>query len=140
MKKLTLIFITILLFMIIGCSSDDSSGDTTGIGGIGGTGGTGGTGNVTIQVQGQAGNDGNYYFYINPSVAITLTSVIVTLAGSGSETIDMQNTQFQANNSKACVYYPQNYGTSGSKWTFEFKGTLTSGGEAFDVTTTYTIP
>ncbi len=136
MRKIFILCSYVMLFTFFSCSSDDSGDSSTPV--FGGGGG-GGTGNVTIQVQGQTGQDGNYYFLINPSVAITLATVTITLTGTGNETIDI-NSQFPANTYTPCIYYPPSYAQKGSKWTFEFKGTLTNGGNAFDVTANYTIP
>jgi hypothetical protein len=136
MKKILITFLPLLFIFVSGCSNDSGGGSNPF--GTGGT--TGGTGNVTIQVQGQADGQGNYIFYINPSVAINLTSVTASVpAQQYEETIDI-NEQFQAGTLQGCIQYDANVIQSGMQFTFRFVGTITNGGQNFDVTTNYTIP
>ncbi len=83
MKKL-LFFIPLLLLLIAGCSSDKSGNNPLGgIGTVGGGtgGGTGGTGTVTWTIGQRQGDQGGTMLTASPSVAVTVTQVIVSVTG-----------------------------------------------------------
>ncbi len=131
-----LIFTLALLITFYGCSNNDNvTNNPQGLGGLGG-----GTGNVTIQVQGQADGQGNYIFYINPSVAINLTNVTASVPAQQYEETIAINEQYQAGTLQSCIQYAENVIQTGMQFTFRFVGTITNGGQNFDVTTNYTIP
>jgi hypothetical protein len=137
MKNFLIAIIVIFALSYFGCNNDSGSGGTDPFsgGGIGG-----GTGNVTIQVQGQADGQGNYIFYINPNVAITVANVTPSVAAAGyQETIDV-NAQFTAGTFQGLLQYTATDVQQGQQWKFVFTGTTTNGNQAFNATTNYTIP
>jgi hypothetical protein len=106
--------------------------------------GTGGGGSVAFQIAIIQDNQGTNLFGANPSVAVKITTVIVTQAqipvnqNIANPTPDeiiqpLANGQYYG-----IVEVPQEAQT-GQQWTFRFQGTLAQGGQAFDVTTNYTI-
>jgi hypothetical protein len=139
-----LIYLTFVISIFLwGCSDNNptaagSGGATGGLGG-GDTGG-GGNGNVTFQVSSQATQDG-YQFSFTPSANITVDKLNVTET-TGS------NYQEQFQGDGTTVY---NAGTqydlvsltgaqSQMHFKFELIGKTSPGGQAYDVTTEYTIP
>jgi hypothetical protein len=145
MKNRILILCTLLFCLIIGCSKDDSSGDTTGIGGIGGDGGGGGTGNVTITVGRAQDDQGTIWFGFNPSVSVKVTSAVITQAQLGiNQSVNNPNPNEEyaplAQNSFYTFYQVPQEAQTGQKWTFRFTGTIVQGGQAFDKTVSFTYP
>jgi hypothetical protein len=142
MKKTILLLFSLLLFLIVGCSSDDSGTDS-GIGGIGG--GGGGTGNVTIAVGVAQDDQGALWFGFNPSVTIKIASAVVTQAQLGiNQTVSNPNPNEEyapvAQNSFYTFYQVPQQAQSGQQWTFRFTGTIVQGGQAFDKTVNFTYP
>ena len=138
MKKL-IFFIPLLLLLIAGCSSNNSGNNP--IGGIGsGTGGGGGTGGVTWTIGQRAGDQGGVMLTANPSVAVTVTQVIVSVPANNFTDDPVQGdgqTVFQAGQ----FYDVKEYTgvTTGLQFSIEFKGNIGSAtGTAYDVTSTYT--
>ena len=137
MKKL--LFIIPLLFLISSCSNNSSGSNPTGTMGSGIIGG-GGTGSVVWTMGQRAGDQGGVMLTANPSVAVTVTQVIVSVPANNFTDDPVQGdgqTVFQAGQ----FYDVKEYTgvTTGLQFSIEFKGNLGSAtGTAYDVTSTYT--
>ncbi len=135
MKKILVVFLSLLFVLVNGCDNEGGTG-TDPFGGGGGT----GTGNVTITVD--IGTfEGNNWFGFSPNVQIKLNSAVATQAQLGiNETVNNPNPNqiFNANEMIAFYQVPQQ-AQVGQQWSFRFQGTLAQGGQAFDVTVNYTI-
>lgn len=136
MKKL--FFISFLLFISVSLFNCTENND--GSGGIFGPGG----GNVTFKVSIIQDDQGNNIFGANPSVQVKVTTILISQADipvnqtftnpSPDDVIDpLQDGQFYG-----FLEVPQE-AQVGQQWSFKFQGTLAQGGQAFEVTTNYTI-
>ena len=138
MRKL--IFFIPLLFLITNCNKDGGSGgNPLGFGTGGGTGG-GGTGSVVWTIGQRAGDQGGVMLTANPSVAVTVTQVIVSVPANNFTDDPIQGdgqTVFQPGQ----FYDVKEYTgvTTGLKFSIQFQGNIGSAaGTAYDVTSTYT--
>lgn len=136
MKKLILVFVSLLFIWITGCS-DDAGGTVTD---PFGSGGTSGTGNVTFTIASTQGQQGGIIFTATPSVSVKITKVTVSLpAQQFNDVIQGDGTTvFNANEAAQIEEYTGV--ASGQQWKFQFEGTLVSNNQAFNVTSNYTIP
>ncbi len=145
--KYILFLLTMCTIFFFGCSND--SGNPTGVGGVGGTGGdTGGgnnTGNVNLEVGLAQDNQGNIFFGVNPDVAVTITSIVVTQADQGiNETVTNPDPAQQFEPVQAGNYYTfygvqQQQLQTGQKWSFKFSGKIVEGNETYSKTVNYTV-
>ncbi len=145
--KYILVLLTMCTISFFGCSND--SGNPTGVGGVGGSGGdTGGgnnTGNVTLDIGLAQDNQGSIFFGVNPDVAITITTIVVTQAAQGiNETITNPDPAQQFEPVQSGNYYTfyepqQQQLQTGQQWTFKFTGTIVQGGANYSKTVNYTV-
>lgn len=142
MKKLILLTFSITLIFICSCDDTATTGGTlTDPFNIGG--GGGGTGTVTITISSRTGQQGETIFSGTPSAAVTLSVLTVSVpAQQYSESFNFDGTTVvSANVTEDLVQYPANSGVArGQQWTFQFQGTLASNGQAYNITSNYTIP
>ena len=136
MKKL-LIYLIPIIFVAFSACNDDSGGTVTS---PFGTGLTGGAGNVAFTIGTQQSQQGGIIFTASPSVAVKITKVTISLSAQQFTDVLQGDgtTQFNANQAVELEEYT-GVG-SGQQWTFQFEGTLASDGQAFNVTSNYTIP
>lgn len=94
--------------------------------------------NVTMAMGSQPGPNGGTLFTFKPSVDVKLNYVIVT-SGSFRDSLNDGGVYVY---SKDSTYGVQEYQgvASGQQWSFNFFGTLASGGTAFSATANYTVP
>ncbi|RPI73369.1 MAG: hypothetical protein EHM47_06240 [Ignavibacteriales bacterium] len=133
------LFLSLLLFSsfaFLSCGENkDGSGDLLG---------TGGGGNVTFQISIVQDDRGNNLFGANPSAAVKITTILVNQAQIPvNETVTNPTPDEVIQPLEGGQYYgffevPQGAQT-GQQWSFRFQGTLAQGGQAFNVTTNYTI-
>ena len=109
---------------------------------MGGNGGGNNTGTVTIQVQGQDDQQGNYTFSLNPSEAISLTTVTAAVtAAQYQEDFDFsQQGQWNGSAFQPFLQYDSNVIQQGQQWQFKFVGKTVNGNKDFNVTKNYSIP
>jgi hypothetical protein len=130
-----LLFVTLfLLFFYLGCSKDDPVSPGTG-------GGIGGTNSVSFTISTQPGTQGGTVLFAAPSVDVVITQVDVSVpAENFTDTVQGDGTTvFPANQPVSIDEYTGVQ--SGQQWVFRFQGKIgSSTGQAFDVSTNYTIP
>jgi len=136
MKRILIAFLPLLFILINGCSNDSGSG--TNPFGAGGT--TGGSGNVAWTIGQRAGDNGGVMLTAKPSVAVTVTQVIVSVPANNFTDDPIQGdgqTVYQPGQ----FYDVQEYTgvTTGLQFSIQFQGKVgSSTGTAYDVTSTYT--
>ena len=139
MKKLLIVFLPLLFIFFNGCSNNGTGtgSDPFGGGGIGG----GGTGSVTWTISQRQGDNGGIMFTAKPSVAVTVTSVAISLPA--------QNFNDPVQGDGQTVYQPGQFYdiseytgvASGQQWTFAFQGKVgSSTGTAYTANSNYTVP
>ena len=135
MKKIISISLLLITIIILGCQDDSNTGVTDPFG----TGTNTGTGNVTFSMSTTQGQQG-VIFVATPSVAVKITKVTVSLPAQQFTDVltDDGTTVFNANEGVQLDEYTGV--ASGQQWTFQFEGSLANGGQAFNVTSNYTIP
>ena len=141
MKLLYFSIITILLSSLVSCSDDSSGGVTDPFGSGNGQGS--GTGNVTIAISFQSDQQGGGVFSGTPSVAVKLNKLTVSVpAQQYTESFQFDGTETaQANVAEAFLQYAAGSGiATGQQWTFQFEGTIAADGNAFNITSNFTIP
>lgn len=143
-KFISVLFVC-LLVAVTGCSKKDNPVSSTNNGGggiIGGGGNTGGgNGAVTFQIQTQAGQNGGTEFDATPSTNVTITEIDVSESTGSNFQDQIQGdgtTVYQGGTSYSLTEYTGVQ--SGMKFTFEFIGKTSPGGQDFDVNSNYTVP
>ena len=129
--KILLSALTIFCLILFNSCKSDSGGG----GGAFGT-GPGGGGGVTFAITQGQGAQG-IIFYANPSAAITVDSIHVSV-GTSSGTLTGNNTVYPAN----VKFEIQEFtiAAAGQAWTFVFMGKLGSAtGTAYTATSNYTV-
>jgi hypothetical protein len=135
MKKILSLTILLLISLNIGCNDDSGGTVTDPFGGGSNT----GTGNVTFTISAMQGQQG-IVFIATPNASVKLTKVTVSLPAQQFTDVltDDGTTVFNANEPVQLEEYTGV--SSGQQWTFKFEGSLANGGQAFNVTSNYTIP
>jgi hypothetical protein len=134
MKPNHFIFLFLLAILFFSC---EEKGDGNNILGPGG-------GNVSFQVAVIQDQQGTNFFGANPSVSVKVTTITITQADiqfndtftnpDPNEAVEpLQNGQYYG------FYEIPQQAQTGQEWLFRFKGTLTQGGQSFDVTSKLTI-
>ena len=139
MKKLYFLLTAGTIIIFGGCSSNNNSGNNplSPINPIGNT----GNNNIIVKIQSQAGQNGVTEFDAQANQNITLDEIDVsetTGTNFNSQNQEDGTTVYQGNTWYAIA---QLQGVaSGMKFTFEFIGKTSPGGQQFDVTSNYTVP
>lgn len=149
MKTLLKLIFAMSFILYVGCNDNGNSSDTNPLG-IGNDGNnTGGT--VTFKIETQktqqdVDGDGNLdnvtYFTATPSVTITITKATYSLPAQQytDSVTDDGTTEYQANVAVDVVGFYSDQITGGQNWEFQFEGKIVSNGQAFNVTSKYTVP
>ncbi|MBK7379130.1 MAG: hypothetical protein IPJ03_09000 [Ignavibacteriales bacterium] len=137
MKKILLVFASVLVVIVYSsCSKDDSSNNNPIIPG----GGTNTTATFTIQQEFDQQQNAMAFLF-KPSVDVKLNSGIAGVTSAQfADTVSNPLPDFVF--SKDTLYYWPNQYTgvvAGQQWTFTFVGTLVTGGTAFTRTESYTV-
>lgn len=127
MNKILLFATFFLLFFYTGCKKDNPVSPVTS--------------SVTFTISTQPGTQGGTVMLAAPSVDVVITQVDVSVpAENFTDTVQGDGTTvFPANQPAAIDEYTGVQ--SGQQWVFRFQGKIgSSTGQAFDVSTNYTIP
>ena len=136
MRRIIIYLLPILIATLASCSNDTVGGGVTDPFGGGG----GGQGAVNFIIGSTNGQQGGIIFTAVPSVDVKITQVTVALpAQQFTDVLQGDGTTvFGANQTAQLEEY---VGVEkGQQWTFKFEGTLSNGGQVFNVTSNYTIP
>lgn len=137
MKKIFYFFLSLTLFLVIGCG-DDATGPNTGAlgGGIGG-----GGGNVTFTVNLAQDQQQQYYFEFKPSTPVVINTITANCPAAGinnEQVTDNGTTVYDANN--PAYVGPITVLAQGQQWTFTIAGKLgSSTGTAYSVSANFTV-
>ena len=142
MKKLYLLIIVGMTLILVGCSKSNNSSNNplNPISPVGNNNGNGNS-NVTITIQSQDTQNGDTEFDAQANQNITLDEIDVTeTTGTNYNSKNPEDgTTVYLGNTWYIIAELQGVG-SGMKFTFEFIGKTSPGGQQFDVTSNYTVP
>lgn len=133
MKRLIGFLLAISMFFVIAsCKKSDSSNPVNIGPGLGG---------VTFAINQKAGTQGGIIFTAKPSTNVTITQITVSLPAQSYQDILQGDGQTVYQGGQTYDLDEYTGVASGQQWTFKFEGKLgTAQGQAYNVTSNYTVP